>query len=161
MNAKGSIEETTVKKRERIKAKPVPGEGEDGLFTESWFPVCMSSEVLPGRVIGRSFLDGRIVIVRGEDEVARVFSAFCPHLGADLAAGKVVGNRIQCGFHHWEYNTDGWCEMTGLGDRAPTVIQATRTRRPQRYKYRRSRFRTPCSRFRSPRNSMERSGRRT
>lgn len=119
MNAKGTIEGTTVKKRERIRAKPVPGEGEDGLFTESWFPVCMSSEVLPGRVIGRSFLDGRVVIVRGEDEVARVFSAFCPHLGADLAAGKVVGNRLQCGFHHWEYNTDGWCEKTGLGDPPP------------------------------------------
>ncbi len=26
----------------------MPAEGEDGLFTQSWFPVCMSSEVAPG-----------------------------------------------------------------------------------------------------------------
>ena len=93
-------------RRVRPRSKPIPGEGQDGLFTESWFPVCMSSELSVGRVIGRSFLDGRVAIFRGEDGVARVFSAYCPHLGADLAAGKVVGNRIQCGFHLWELAND-------------------------------------------------------
>jgi len=106
-------------RRVRPRSKPIPGEGQDGLFTESWFPVCMSSELSVGRVIGRSFLDGRVAIFRGEDGVARVFSAYCPHLGADLAAGKVVGNRIQCGFHLWEFNPEGWCEKTGLGDPPP------------------------------------------
>ena len=108
-----------MRKRIRPRSTPVPAEGDDGLFTESWFPVCMSSELLPGQVIGRSFLDGRIAIFRGEDGAANVLSAYCPHLGADLAAGKVVGDRIQCGFHRWEFNTDGWCEKTGLGDPAP------------------------------------------
>ena len=107
------------RRRVRPRSKPVPAEGQDGLFTESWFPVCMSSELSVGQVLGRSFLDGRVAIFRGEDGVAQVFSAYCPHLGADLAAGKVVGNRIQCGFHLWEFNSEGWCEKTGLGDPPP------------------------------------------
>ena len=108
-----------IRRRVRPRSKPVPAEGQDGLFTESWFPVCMSSELSVGQVLGRSFLDGRVAIFRGEDRVAQVFSAYCPHLGADLAAGKVVGNRIQCGFHLWEFNPEGWCEKTGLGDPPP------------------------------------------
>jgi len=107
------------RKRTRPRSTPVPAEGQDGVFTESWFPVCMSSEVAPGQVIGRTFLDGRIVIFRNQQGDASVLSAFCPHVGADLAAGKVVGDRIQCGFHRWEFNADGWCEKTGLGDPPP------------------------------------------
>jgi phenylpropionate dioxygenase-like ring-hydroxylating dioxygenase large terminal subunit len=107
------------RRRVRPRSKPVPAEGDNGLFTESWFPVCISSEVLPGQVIGRPFLDGRIVIFRSEEGAVQVLSAYCPHLGADLAAGQVVGDRIQCGFHRWEFNQEGWCERTGIGDPPP------------------------------------------
>ena len=30
-------------------------------------------------------------------------------MGANLAGGKVVGNHVQCPFHHWEYNGEGTC----------------------------------------------------
>jgi nitrite reductase/ring-hydroxylating ferredoxin subunit len=105
--------------RVRARGTPVPAEGEDGLFTESWFPVCLSREVPIGRALGRTFLDGRIVVFRGDDGVAQVLSAWCPHMGANLGVGKVVGNRIQCAFHRWEFSGEGWCEKTGLGDPPP------------------------------------------
>lgn len=98
---------------------PVPQEGENGVFSQSWFPVALSSDVPKGQVTGQDFLGGRIVIYRGEDSVARVMSAYCPHLGADLAVGKVVGTRLQCAFHRWEYDEDGWCVKTGVGDPPP------------------------------------------
>ena len=53
--------------RKRFRAVPIPAEGENGLFTESWFPICPSFEVPPGKVIGRTFLDGRVVVYRTED----------------------------------------------------------------------------------------------
>ena len=40
--------------------------------------------------------DGRVVVWRGEDGRAHVTSAFCPHLGASLEAGDVVGQRVRC-----------------------------------------------------------------
>lgn len=119
MNKQQSIESPSDRKRVRPRSKPIPAEGENGVFSESWFPVCMSKELPQGKIVGRPFLDGRVVIFRGDDGIARVFSAYCPHVGADLAAGKVVDNRIQCAFHRWEFNTDGWCEKTGLGDPPP------------------------------------------
>lgn len=99
--------------------RPVPMEGEDGLFSQSWFPICLSSEVEKGQVIGRDFLDGRVVVFRGESGEARVMSAYCPHLGADLAVGKVIGDRVQCAFHLWEYDANGMCVKTGVGDPPP------------------------------------------
>ncbi|MFL2840755.1 MAG: aromatic ring-hydroxylating dioxygenase subunit alpha [Pseudohongiellaceae bacterium] len=111
--------DTLNKKRIRSKSVPVPNEGEDGIFSESWFPVCLSKELKSGCVIGRPFLDGRVVIFRSNEGIAQVLSAYCPHLGADLAVGKVIGDHIQCGFHRWEFNQDGWCDKTGLGDEPP------------------------------------------
>lgn len=99
-------------------ARDVPPEGEGG-FTQSWFPVCYSGDVAPGKVTGREFLGGRIVIVRDAQGVARVFSAYCAHLGVDLMHGEVVDGALRCPFHRWEYGTDGRCLRTGIGDPAP------------------------------------------
>ncbi len=99
--------------------RPIPAEGDNREFTESWFPICLSRELSVGGLVDRPFLDGRVVAVRGEDGEARVFSAFCPHLGADLATGTVVGNGIRCSFHLWEFDADGWCSRTGLGEKPP------------------------------------------
>ena len=60
----------------RPRGKPIPREGENGLFTESWFPICPSYELRPGEVIGRPFLDGRIIAFRDEHGIAQVLSAY-------------------------------------------------------------------------------------
>lgn len=107
------------RRRKRF-VNPVPHEGEDGLFTQSWYPICRSSEVSGrGAVLGADFLDGRVVVFRGENGLATVASAYCPHVGADLSQGDVRGNNIRCPFHFWEFDQDGWCSRTGVGDPPP------------------------------------------
>lgn len=107
-------------------AQALPAEGADGLFSESWFPVCLSSDVKKGQVIGRDFLDGRIVIFRGEDGQPHVVSGYCPHLGTELSCADVVGNRLRCAYHHWEFNGDGSCAKTGIGDPVPPTARLFR-----------------------------------
>jgi len=97
----------------------VPEEGSDGLFTQSWFPICLSSDVPVGKVISRGFLDGEVIVFRGEDGVVRVHSAYCLHMGAHLGGGDVIGNEIRCPFHHWSYDGVGQCLRTGVGDPPP------------------------------------------
>ena len=103
--------------------KHIAAEGEDGLFRQSWYPLCLSSEVPAGQVLGCSFLDGKVVAFRGDDGAVHVTSAYCPHVGADLSVGRVVGNNLQCAFHHWEYNAQGQCEKTGIGDPPPALAR--------------------------------------
>lgn len=88
-------------------------------FHQSWYAVALSHEVAPGKVIGRDFLDGRVVIFRGEDGAARVMSAYCSHLGADLSVGSVVGNEIRCAFHHWQYGDRGRCTRIPASESIP------------------------------------------
>lgn len=105
--------------RRRVVSRPIPHEGENGLFRQSWYPMCLSTEVGAGQVIGKPFLDGRVAIFRGENGQVRVVSAYCPHVGADLSIGDVVDNNLRCAFHHWEYDQNGVCVKTGIGDPPP------------------------------------------
>jgi nitrite reductase/ring-hydroxylating ferredoxin subunit len=98
---------------------PVPAEGGDGLYSQSWFAICRSEDLARGQVLGREFLGGRVAVYRGSDGIARVTGAYCLHLGADLSTGTVHGNTLRCPFHHWTYDASGRCTGTGIGDPPP------------------------------------------
>lgn len=88
-------------------------------YHQCWYAVARSDEVAAGQVVSKQFLDGRVVVWRGEDGVARVHSAYCRHMGADLALGDVEGNVLRCEFHHWEYDGTGRCTKIPVQDHIP------------------------------------------
>jgi nitrite reductase/ring-hydroxylating ferredoxin subunit len=98
---------------------PLPRQGENGLFDQCWYPLALSRELAKGKAIGRDFLDGRVVIFRGESGEVAVLSAYCSHLGADLSCGDVIGDSVRCAFHHWHYGLDGRCNNIPSGDAIP------------------------------------------
>ena len=98
---------------------PIPAEGENGLFSESWFPIALARDLPAGKVVGVDFLDGRVVAFRGAGGNAQVLSAYCSHVGADLSVGDVIGDDLRCAFHHWKYNANGTCIETKVGDPPP------------------------------------------
>lgn len=100
----------------RRHGKGVIYEGDGDVFSQTWWPLCRSSDLPQGEVIGRNFLDGRVAIYRTEDGSPAVVSAYCPHNGADLSVGRVCQGRLVCAFHEWEFNPDGKCVKTGSGD---------------------------------------------
>jgi len=80
-------------------------------FPNGWFPVEISARLAPGQIINKHVLGNDVVIYRSEDGVANVIDAYCPHMGAHIGkGGAVVGERIRCPFHHWEFGFDGRCE---------------------------------------------------
>jgi phenylpropionate dioxygenase-like ring-hydroxylating dioxygenase large terminal subunit len=97
----------------------LPREGENGVFSQSWFPVMLASDLAPGALRGCDFLDGRIIVLRRTDGLVAAMSAYCPHVGADLSVGSVVDDHVQCAFHHWQYDSSGVCVRTGVGDPPP------------------------------------------
>jgi phenylpropionate dioxygenase-like ring-hydroxylating dioxygenase large terminal subunit len=92
-------------------------------FHQSWYAIARCGEVGAGEVIGRDFLDGRAIVYRGETGEAVVMNAYCRHLGADLSMGKVVGNDIQCAFHHWQYGPDGGCTKIPASEKIPKAAR--------------------------------------
>lgn len=106
------------KGRSETRGERVAPQGEGG-FDVNWYPVCLSSDVAPGQVKGMDFLDGRVVVFRGENGVVKVMSAYCRHFGADLGGGKVIGDELQCPYHHWRYGQDGACKHIPIGGAVP------------------------------------------
>jgi phenylpropionate dioxygenase-like ring-hydroxylating dioxygenase large terminal subunit len=88
-------------------------------FPWGWFMVATSDRVRRGtrhtvRMHGRD-----LVVYRGQDGVLGLLDAYCPHLGAHLGDGRVVGNAIECPFHRWRFGADGMCTDIPYASRIP------------------------------------------
>jgi phenylpropionate dioxygenase-like ring-hydroxylating dioxygenase large terminal subunit len=115
----GKVGSTAKRKpRSETRGERVAPQGEGG-FDINWYPVCLSDDIRAGEVKGLDFLDGRVVVFRGENGIVKVMSAYCRHFGADLGGGKVIGNEVQCPYHHWQYGQDGYCKHIPIGGAIP------------------------------------------
>ncbi|MGK2857857.1 MAG: Rieske 2Fe-2S domain-containing protein [Thermoanaerobaculia bacterium] len=83
-----------------------------------WYIVCASGELRAGKVLRFALGDQPIVLFRGrETGLVRALPAHCLHQGVDLAHGDVVGDRLRCPLHHWEYGVG--CERIPGVDGTP------------------------------------------
>lgn len=78
-------------------------------FPNGWFVACFANDVAPGEIRAFHRLGRDIAVYRTESGAARVIDPYCPHVGAFLADGKIIGDELQCPFHHWRYGPDGAC----------------------------------------------------
>ncbi len=79
-------------------------------FPRGWYKVAGSEEIPAGGLLERTFLGEQIVAFRTEAGVPSVTSAYCPHLGANLArGGSVVGEALRCPFHSLRWDVTGTC----------------------------------------------------
>jgi phenylpropionate dioxygenase-like ring-hydroxylating dioxygenase large terminal subunit len=79
------------------------------VVAEAWYVALESKDLVCGQARSVNICDHQITLFRGFDGSVRALDAFCPHMGTDLGIGKVVGNEIQCIFHHWKFNGEGEC----------------------------------------------------
>ncbi len=87
------------------------------VVVQSWY-VAGRSESLPrGQVRSFDLGNRRVAIYRDMAGALHALDARCPHLGADLGHGRVVGNQVECAFHGWRFGPDGNCSLApGLAD---------------------------------------------
>lgn len=90
---------------------------------EGWYWAARSADVRKGEVVPVSLMGKELVVFRGVDGRAAALDAHCPHMGAHLAEGCVVGQQVRCFFHGWRFGRDGRCAaIPALDDRpAPNV----------------------------------------
>ena len=83
----------------------------------SWFLVCASRDLRPGRVRTWSPAGLDVVLFRGRDDRrARALAAPCIHMGTHLGFGDVVGDELRCPLHHWRFDGDGRCRQAQSED---------------------------------------------
>jgi len=85
-----------------------------------WFQVAYGDEIAVGGIKKLEYFDRDLILFRGEDGAARVFDAYCPHLGAHIGVGGTVeGNGVRCPFHAWKFDGDGVCSEIPYAKRIP------------------------------------------
>jgi 3-ketosteroid 9alpha-monooxygenase subunit A len=72
-----------------------------------WYQVGWSAELAPGALQPLTIFGQDVVLYRAESGEARLIDSACPHLGAYLGDGAVVGDCVQCPFHGWQFDLDG------------------------------------------------------
>ena len=89
-----------------------------------WYVAAFSSEV--GRsLMSRRLLDEYVAFYRTEDGRPVALADRCPHRGLPLSKGKLVGDRVQCGYHGLEYGTSGRCERVPSQESIPPRLRVT------------------------------------
>ena len=74
-------------------------------FPNGWFVLLESRDLSRGEVRQVDALGLNMAVFRGESGQVFVVSAYCVHLGANIAVGgRVKGDCIQCPFHNWKYS---------------------------------------------------------
>ncbi|MGV3525463.1 MAG: Rieske 2Fe-2S domain-containing protein [Candidatus Sericytochromatia bacterium] len=80
------------------------------VVTEGWYILCRSRELALNQVLTRDLGSQKICVFRDSRGQVHAMDGFCPHMGVDLGIGKVVNDRVQCFFHHWEFDASGQCQ---------------------------------------------------
>ena len=89
----------------------------------TWYAVALSAEIDQGRAHGTDLFGQRLVAYRDSAGAPVVLGARCPHMGADLALGDVVGDAIRCTFHHFCFDASGTCTSIPSGGTIPAAAR--------------------------------------
>lgn len=109
---------------DRPAARSSPGDPRPP-FPVGWFMVCRADELAPAGILERTWMGDQIVAFRAESGEPAVLSAFCPHLGANLArGGTVVGDAVRCPFHSLRWDGTGRCVGSEYPGDPPYAVRA-------------------------------------
>lgn len=84
----------------------------------AWYIAAWANEVLPGKLLARTFLDEPVVMFRDASGQPRALADRCPHRFAPLSAGQLRdgGQSVQCGYHGLRFDGTGQCVFNPHGD---------------------------------------------
>ncbi|WP_419930534.1 Rieske 2Fe-2S domain-containing protein [Candidatus Poriferisodalis sp.] len=103
-----------------MNARPQPETNVSSLppFPEGWFFIATRDAVRKAGLMQRTWMGEEIVIWSDPAGQICVAKSVCPHLGSELgpeAGARVVGGRLVCPFHGFEFETSGQCVATPSG----------------------------------------------
>lgn len=115
-----SVKETANNVQKRRKVGLVPP-----VYPNGWFGIMESFSLQKGQAVSVSMLGLNLAVFRDEQGTAHALDAYCPHMGANLAAGgRVIGDCLECPFHAWRFRgQDGKCTRIPYAEKIPDIAK--------------------------------------
>lgn len=85
-------------------------EEQEAIFARQWNCIGRGDHIAqPGDYLVRDIAGESLIVVRGRDDLVRVFFNVCRHRGTRLCDGQAgrFADTIQCPYHAWTYSTEG------------------------------------------------------
>jgi phenylpropionate dioxygenase-like ring-hydroxylating dioxygenase large terminal subunit len=98
-----------------------------GLRNE-WYAVALTDGIEDRRLQTVHLFGEEYVLFVPRTGSPALFAPFCPHRGANLAAGVPLDETIQCCYHGWEFGTDGACKKIPQLDESTPIPSRARVR---------------------------------
>lgn len=100
--------ETTTDRKHAPSAPRVKTEKKHMRDESRWQPVVPSHFLRVSDNIAAGFLDGEeLALWRSPDGAAQAWENRCPHRGTRLTLGRIMGERLSCAYHGWEFTANG------------------------------------------------------
>ena len=96
-------------------------------YPNGWYNLCSADSLKKGQVKEVEAFGNRFAVFRGESGKVGVLDIFCPHLNANLADGRVEGDRLVCPFHGWEFRNNGTCARIPYSENEPPAKAKTKS----------------------------------
>ena len=80
----------------------------------SWYCVSWAAD-LTNKPVGIRVLGQHLVLYRDDVGNPVILDGVCPHRFAPLARGRVVGDRLECGYHGLQFDRTGQCVLNPHG----------------------------------------------
>ena len=101
------------------------------LVLDTWYVAAFSSDLVAGGLLARTLCNQRVVLYRDATGVPVALHDRCAHRSFPLSRGRIDGNALICGYHGFQYGSDGTCTKVpsqssaprGIGVRAYPVIE--------------------------------------
>ena len=105
--------------------------GRAAMFLRNYWYVAAWSEEVGRKPLQRWLLNEPLAMWRRRDGTPAALADRCPHRGAPLSNGRIVGDDIECGYHGLSFCGDGGCTAVpgagtlpaGLSTRAYPVVE--------------------------------------
>ena len=89
-----------------------------------WYCVGYADELAPGDLRGVRYFGEDLVLYRTQEGRAHLVTAFCPHLGANLAhGGRVLDKGLRCPFHGWVFGDAGEAVEIPYAEKIPALAR--------------------------------------
>jgi phenylpropionate dioxygenase-like ring-hydroxylating dioxygenase large terminal subunit len=74
-----------------------------------WYPAVPSTKLRPGSMQALQMLGLPILLCRDRNGRPAAMRDLCPHRGMPLSFGRFDGERVECPYHGWQFDTQGRC----------------------------------------------------
>lgn len=94
------------------------------MIRNQWYVILESKEIRAGKVVGVRRMGERLVLWREAGGKLGCAVDLCPHRGARLSQGKVIGECVECPFHGFQFDPAGACNLIPANGRIAEIPKA-------------------------------------